>query len=153
MGYMDSLNLIKVTTLIDKYGWLGPADIGEDGNATLFIVIQHAHLETQQKYLPMMRSAVKSGHAKASSLALLEDRVALREGKKQIYGSQVYVGMNGNGSYVLPLEDPENVDQRRARVGLGTLADYLKQFNMTWDVEKYRRDLPVIETLQAKMPK
>jgi hypothetical protein len=100
-----------------------------------------------------MREAVVRGKARARSLALLEDRVALREGRRQIYGSQVYVGMNGVGSYVLPLEDPENVDKRRAAVGLEPLSDYLKNFNMTWNLEKYKRDLPAIEALQDKMPK
>ena len=37
----------------------------------------------------MMRDAVKMVKAKGSSLALLEDRVALRQGKRQIYGSQI----------------------------------------------------------------
>ncbi len=36
-----------------------------------------------------MREAVKKGNANSSSLALLEDRVALRKGEKQIYGSQI----------------------------------------------------------------
>lgn len=85
----DSINQIKVTAILDKYGWLGPEIVGEDGNRTLFMVIQHAEQVIQEKYLPMMKDAVKNGKAKASSLALLEDRVALTQGNKQIYGSQV----------------------------------------------------------------
>jgi hypothetical protein len=85
----DSSNLVSVKSILDKYGWLGADVVGSKGNQTLFLVIQHSNLPTQEKYLPMMRDAVKNGKAKGSRLALLEDRVALAQGKKQIYGSQI----------------------------------------------------------------
>ena len=146
MRMKDSINLIKVSAIIDKYGWLGAGEIGDDANSTLFIVIQHADLKTQEKYLPLMREAVKNGKAKARSLALLEDRVALREGRKQIYGSQVYRDLKTNECFVLPLDDPYNVDIKRAEVGLQPLSVYLEDnFHTKWDVAKYLKDLPFIE--------
>jgi len=84
-----------------------------------------------------MREAVKNGNARASSLALLEDRVSLRKGGKQIYGSQVSQDQETGEHYVLPLEDPENVNIRRAEVGLGPIADYISNWQMTWDVKKH----------------
>lgn len=141
----DSINLIKVSSILDQYGWLGADVVGEQGNTTLFLVIQHADQLTQEKYLPMMRDAVKNGKAKGSSLALLEDRVALRQGKRQIYGSQIGRDETTNLYYVSPLEDPDNVDKRRAEVGLGPLADYVSNWNIKWDVEQYKRDLPALE--------
>lgn len=146
----DSVNLIKVKKILDERGWLGPKIIGNEGNSTLFLVIQHADLETQEKYLPMMREAVSNGNAKASSLALLEDRVALRKGQKQIYGSQIGRDQETGEYYVLPLIDPDNVDQRRAKVGLGTIQDYISNWGMTWDVEAYKKRLPEIEAKQKK---
>jgi hypothetical protein len=146
----DSVNLIKVKKILDERGWLGPKIIGNEGNSTLFLVIQHADLETQEKYLPMMREAVSKGNAKASSLALLEDRVALRKGQKQIYGSQIGRDQETGEYYVLPLIDPDNVDQRRAKVGLGTIQDYISNWGMTWDVEAYKKKLPEIEAKQKK---
>ncbi len=143
----DSINLIKVKAIIDKFGWLGPDVIGDEGNSTLFLVIQHSDIVTQEKYLPIMREAVKNGKAKATSLALLEDRVALRRGKNQIYGSQVVWDMKSNEYFVLPLEDPENVDIRRSKVGLPPLSEYLNYWQMKWDIEKYKRDLPKVKTL------
>ena len=141
----DSINAIKVRYLLDKYGWLGPDDVGEQGNQTLFLVIQHADQATQEKYLPMMREAVKKGKAQGSSLALLEDRVALQQGKKQIYGSQVGRDMESEKYYVQPLSDPDYVDKRRAEVGLPPLAEYLNYWQIKWDVEQYKKDLPEIE--------
>jgi hypothetical protein len=141
----DSINLIKVKAILDQYGWLGSGVIGEQGNSTLFLVIQHADLATQEKYLPMMREAVKNGKAQASSLALLEDRVALRHGQKQIYGSQIRQDPETKEYYVMPLEDPDHVDKRRAEVGLPPLAEYVSHWHIKWDVEQYKKDLPKLE--------
>ena len=145
----DSINLIKVTKILDQYGWLGADVIGPSGNQTLFLVIQHANIKTQEKYLPMMRDAVKNRKAQPSALALLEDRVALRQGKKQIYGSQAS-GMGGE-MYMQPLEDPDNVDKRRAEVGLGPLAEYVQHWNMKWDPGEYKKQLPGIEKKEKEM--
>ncbi len=141
----DSVNLIKVKSILDTYGWLGADVVGSQGSSTLFLVIQHSDQTTQEKYLPMMREAVKNGKAQGSSLALLEDRVALGQGKKQIYGSQVGSDAETNLYYVLPLEDPDNVDKRRASVGLQPLADYLDRWQIIWDVEQYKKDLQTRE--------
>ncbi|MCW3081497.1 DUF6624 domain-containing protein [Segetibacter sp.] len=141
----DSINLIKVKNTLDKYGWLGADVVGEQGSTTLFLVIQHSDRLTQEKYLPLMRDAVKKGKARGSSLALLEDRVALGQGKKQIYGSQIGSDATTKTFHVLPLEDPDNVDKRRAEVGLPPLAEYVKQWQIKWDVEQYKKDLRGME--------
>ncbi len=147
MNEADSVNLIKVKAIIDKYGWLGADIIGSQGNTTLFMVIQHSDLKTQEKYLPIMRQAVNNGKAKASNLALLEDRVAMFEGKKQIYGSQLRWDIKNNTYLIAPIEDPDNVDKRRVAVGLGTLAEYLSNFGLKWNLEQYKKDLPEIEAV------
>lgn len=147
VNYKDSLNLIKVTKILDTKGWVGKDVVGEEANKTLFLVIQHADLQTQQKYLPMMQDAVKKGNASGANLALLEDRVALRQGKKQIYGSQIGKDKETNKYYVSILEDPDNVDKRRAEIGLQPMADYVSKWQIKWDVEQYKKDLPEIEKM------
>ncbi|MBK6526223.1 MAG: hypothetical protein IPG07_12130 [Crocinitomicaceae bacterium] len=69
MRYVDSVNCLKVTKILDEHGWLGATEIGSEGNSTLFLVIQHSDLQVQEKYLPMMRQAVEDGNAEASALA------------------------------------------------------------------------------------
>lgn len=141
----DSINLVKVKAMLDQYGWLGNDIIGGPGSTTLFLVIQHSNQATQEKYLPMMREAVKKGKAQGSSLALLEDRVLLGQGKRQIYGSQIARDQETHVYYVSPLEDPDHVDQRRAEVGLGPLADYVNRWQIKWNIEQYKKDLPTLE--------
>ncbi|MDR2971764.1 MAG: hypothetical protein LBU83_07560 [Bacteroidales bacterium] len=144
----DSINLIKVKNILDERGWLGADIIGGQGNMTLFLVIQHSDLGTQDKYLPMMREAVNKGNASASSLALLEDRVALGKGEKQIYGSQIGRDNETEEYYVLPLMDPDNVDKRRAEVGLEPIQNYISRWDITWDVEEYKKKLSEYELKQ-----
>jgi hypothetical protein len=148
----DSINLIKVTQILDKYGWLGADKIGANGNTALFLVIQHADIKVQEKYLPMMREAAKNGDAQPSSLALLEDRVALRKGKKQFYGSQI--GRFESGEfYVQPLEDPDKVDKWREDVGLRPLNEYTQHWHFNWDPASYKKQLPKIVKREAEMRK
>jgi len=141
----DSVNLKKIEGIIEKYGWPGPDVIGEQGSITLWLVIQHSDLQTQEKYLPIMREAVKNGKVSASHLAYLEDRVALRQGKRQIYGSQIGTDPDTKICYISPLEDPDSVDIRRADVGLPPIAEYAAEYGFVWDVEQYKKDLPGIE--------
>lgn len=148
MGKQDSINLVKVMKILDEKGWVGKNVVGTQANQTLFLVIQHSDLKYQQKYLPMMREAVKKGNANPGNLAYLEDRVALREGKRQIYGSQSSRNKTTNKWYISPMIDPDNVDKRRASVGLGTIAEYAAKMNIEWNLEAYKKELPEIEKLE-----
>ncbi len=138
MHKQDSLNLIEVAKILDTKGWLGPEEVGKDGSSAIFLVIQHAELPTQDKYFPMMKEAVKVKKARPQDLALLEDRILMRHGKKQIYGSQITSGPDGIMK-VHPIEDAANVDKRRAEVGLPPMAKYLEVFEMKWDLEEHIR--------------
>ena len=131
----DSLNLIEVSKILDNYGWLGAETIGTSGNSTLFFIVLHSKLEVQEKYLPLMKEATNSNKAYKSQLALLEDRIALGNGKKQIYGSQVKINPNGTNS-LEPIEDEINVNKRRANVGLEPLEKYLIYFGIKYKLPK-----------------
>ncbi len=96
----------------------------------------------------MMREAVQKGNASPSNFAYLVDRVALRQGKKQSYGSQLARDQFTGEYYILPLLDPDNVDKRRTEVGLEKLQDYVSHMGMTWNVEEYKKKLPEIEAKQ-----
>jgi hypothetical protein len=134
IGIKDSLNLIKVKAILDKYGWLGPDEVGSMGALTLFLVIQHSDLATQQRYLPLMREAVKNKKAAGANLALLEDRVAVGEGRKQMYGSQLRTDPKTGKSTFFPIEDEANVNKRRTAIGLEPLEAYARRFGLEYHV-------------------
>ncbi len=137
----DSLNILEIETILLKYGWLGFDVVGYKGNATIFLVIQHSPLRVQVKYLPLLREAVKNKNARPQDLALLEDRISISQGKKQIYGSQI-IQDNKTGSYFLaPMIDPDNVDKRRAMMGLNPISNYVANWGIVWDLGKYKREM------------
>lgn len=148
----DAANLVQVKAILEERGWVGPKVVGHKASRALFLVIQHADHATQVKYLPMMREAVKQGDAMAMSLALLEDRVALGQKRRQIYGSQIGRDPATGKHYVLPLDDPDRVDERRAAVGLPPMAEYLRFWSIPWEVETFKREQAARESAQTEVP-
>ncbi|WP_295179802.1 DUF6624 domain-containing protein [uncultured Christiangramia sp.] len=145
MKTQDSVNLEKVESILQN-GW--PDDLNMQGNQTIFLVIQHADLQTQKEYYAVIEKAVQDNKTFPANLALLKDRMALREGKKQIYGSQIFIDSNTGKKYVQPLQNPEGVDKLRAEVGLPSMETYLQQsFQMDWNLKEYYKNLPEIEKL------
>lgn len=129
----DSINAEIVFGLLDKHGWMGPEVVGNQGVMTLFLVIQHSELDQQLKYFEMMKQAVADRKLNAANFAMLEDRILMRQGKKQKYGSQLKRD-HETGKYVLyELENPAEVEKLRAEVGLEPLADYLARFEVKRD--------------------
>ncbi len=127
----DSVNTILVSEIIDKYGWLGIDQISDTANRTLFLVIQHADEKTQLKYLEKLKNAARTGKAKPSDYALLLDRTNLKLGKFQEYGSQLSTSFSGKNVFD-PIRDEPNVNKRRKSVGLTTMEEYSKFFNVTY---------------------
>ena len=119
----DSINLIRVCEIIDQYGLV----FGEE-NEILWVVIQHGSLEAQQKYLPMFVEAAEQRNIKGELVAMLQDRIACRLGKPQIYGTQGYYNENGIFQPVAMI-GPEKVNERRASIGMNTLEEYIEQMN------------------------
>lgn len=130
MNSQDSINLAIVSNIIDKYGWLGKEQISEEANHALSLVIQHAPLQSQLKYLPILKEAVKTKKAKATEYALLVDRTNMYQGKFQIYGSQFYYDSKSN-IHVYPISNEPNVNKRRKSVGLPSMEEYIKMVDTT----------------------
>jgi len=134
MRINDSMNLIQVKAIVDKYGWLGKSVIGPSGNFTLWLVIQHAdrELETQKRYLALLEQSVADSESRPVDLAYLRDRVLKNEGKKQVYGTQAWVNPKTQLQEIWPIYDAANVNTRRAQVGLGTVEDYAKMLDAVY---------------------
>lgn len=132
MSYIDSCNLIQVSKILDTYGWLDVEVIGQKANSALFLVIQHSQLKVQEKYLPLLQASVKRGGSKPSNLALLQDRILMRKGLPQIYGSQVVFNKETGNQEFYQIDDEVNVNERRAKVGLMPIEEYAKFFGIEY---------------------
>ena len=130
---IDARNMARVEEIIGQYGWPGKSLVGKEASMAAFLILQHADLTRQEKYLPLLKDAAGKGEARPADVAMLEDRVLVGKGRKQIYGTQLHSGPDTEGKLVLaPIEDEEHVDERRAAVGLMPLADYLKHFGVEY---------------------
>lgn len=129
--HADSTDLEKIEKILDTRGWPPYSEIG-DLYSALFLVIQHADLNTQLKYLPLIQSAADKNDIDPESLAILKDRIAIRQGRKQLYGSQVEYNPATKAYTVSPIEDEPHVNERRAKIGMPPLQEYLKQWNIVY---------------------
>ncbi|RZK83065.1 MAG: hypothetical protein EOO92_00540 [Pedobacter sp.] len=143
MRKADHENLIKVNAIIKKHGWLGPQKVGFNGAQGLFLVIQHADLETQEHYLPIIKEAEKKGEILSSNVAILDDRISIRKGKHQLYGSQGFTDNQTGKKYIYPILDVDNLDIRRKAMGMPPMREYV----LGWDAEHYKKELPALEIL------
>jgi hypothetical protein len=124
---IDKANQARIDEIVKTHGWPGKKEFGSRAALAAFLVIQHSTSEMMRRYLPILRNAMENGDVDKSSFALLDDRVRMIEGRPQRYGSQVQ-GSPNSKMYFWQIEDEENVDKRRAEMGLEPLAEYAKRF-------------------------
>jgi hypothetical protein len=121
---MEAVHLENAALLdeaFDSIGWPGRHVVGEDGAAAAFLILQHAicRPDVQRRGLLLLLDAIPRGDANALDAAYLSDRIAVFEGRKQLYGTQF--DWTDGALSPAPIADPETVDVRRASVGLPPL--------------------------------
>ena len=147
---IDEQNTLRATQIIDSFGrWPGRDVLGYSADLTLWLCIQHADQrpEVAVRYLPMLKAAVDERRTDPMHYAYLIDRIRMHEGREQVYGTQTYRAKTDNGStffFVIPIEDVDHVDERRAAMGMESLAEYVESMNAHWDPVQYKKDLPKI---------
>jgi uncharacterized protein DUF6624 len=124
VGQIDAENTARMKELVERHGWPTIARVGAEGEGNAWLLVQHADEDVpfQERCLVLLRGAVAAGEANPKHLAYLADRVDMHRGRPQRYGTQ-FVPKDGTLE-PWKLEDPARVDEWRAEVGLGTLAEY-----------------------------
>ena len=115
----DSINLVLVDGILSQYGFPRKELVGDFGNQAPWLVFQHANLDYQKRFLPQLEAAVSHGDIAPIYLALLRDRIDVREGRPQRYGTQI----DGKGN-IAPLLDASRVNQWRQEVGLPPIEQF-----------------------------
>jgi hypothetical protein len=83
-----------------------------------------------------MEKSVVKGESRTGDLALLKDRILMRQGKPQQYGSQVVFNKTTGSQEFYQIADEKNVNVRRANVGLEPLEEYAKYFGIDYKLPK-----------------
>ncbi len=130
-------NIKKVKKILDNNDWPEQTVIGDQGNRTICNVLQHADQETREYYIPMMRQAVLDKKLEPRYLVRAEDRIATDNGELQIYGGQMKYYPKTKSFNLWPVYDPENIDERRAKIGLEPIAEFLEnRFDFEWNLQE-----------------
>ena len=116
----------RLAEILDGHGWPTAGSVGAEAARRAWLVAQHAdrQLGLQRRALTLMTEAVRAGEADPRQLAMLQDRVLVNEGRRQIYGTQI-AGVVDGAPVPWPCEDPERMDDRRAEVGLEPFLDHV----------------------------
>lgn len=147
---IDDENLVIVEDVLQQ-GL--PAGLSADSYNTIWIVIDHASIEKQEEYLPIVEQMSAEGLIPIDKHAILLDRVAMRQKRPQRYGSQVlqFGQADAVKSYVWPVENPIVLDSLRSSVGMCPIADYVNQITETTGIEAiYKPDMTVEEITQMR---
>lgn len=128
-----------------------PKGLAADSYKTIWLVIDHAPLDKQEAYLPLIEQMAARNIIGKDDYATLFDRIAMGQDRPQRYGTQsVQFGTNEvQQLHLWPVENPEILDSLRSTVGMSPIVDYLNtltnitgikaQFDATLSIEEIKR--------------
>lgn len=88
---IDWRNTARMKLVIDEFGWPTKSMVSKDGARAAWLMAMHADHETkfQRRCLELMKAALEHDEVSAVHVAYLTDRVRNREGRPQVYGTQL----------------------------------------------------------------
>ena len=142
---IDSANTADLQALIAQYGFPSWKIVGQKGAENAWLIAQHSFFYLPE-YLKRYRQAVLENDAERRFLAYMEDRYLMMQGRPQIYGTQM-AGMGDDMGYH-PIMDMENLDRRRAAMGIRPFSDYVK----SWGLEELSINSDYLDYLTQYYP-
>lgn len=133
---IDVANTRRMQEIVQQIGWPTRSKVGAYASDMAWLLVQHAdHDRDFQKKCLILMKELPEDEVKVANIAYLEDRVRVGEGRPQVYGTQFFTDEQGNFG-PRPIEDPANIDLRRKKVGLGTLAAYTRLIEEAYQTHK-----------------
>jgi hypothetical protein len=121
---INNTNTQLLLAYLAEYTWSELTLQGKDNAERAYFIARQSDAKTQQKLLPLFEKAYADKQFSGHKLAEFTDTVLIGMKKKQRYGTQLAIV---NGEIVFnTIEDSENVDARRHKLGLMPLEDYKK---------------------------
>ena len=119
-------NLEELLEIVADVGWPGLTRVGPMGADAAWIVAQHADAANDRRraVVDPLREAVAAGEADPRHYATLVDRIAAVDGAPQRFGT-IVLADGGEAIFPVPIDDPDELDARRAALGLPPVADEL----------------------------
>lgn len=140
MQAVDAENQRVVSDLLGR-GW--PEGLPDEANETIWLVIDHAGLGMQKRWMPLIQRQAETGRISKSSYATLLDRMLMREKRPQRYGTQtvsVSRMIEGDSTrreqqcWLWPVADSGRLDSLRSTVELGPIGAYLRTVEAVYGI-------------------
>lgn len=114
----------RMKLIVSEIGWPSISKVGTEISYDAWLLVQHADHDVEfQKYcLELMK---QEGDVDVINMAYLEDRIRVNSNELQVYGTQFT--QIDNQHVPQPIENEAAVDERRAAIGLSSLAEHIKQ--------------------------
>lgn len=125
MAAVDVRNQLRLDEITSQFGWPSALSVGREAASAALLIIEHSDVQTKEQYLPLLRQAVEDGQEDPSLLAQLEDEVSVANTGYQIYGTEISI--DTGVPVLVPILDPEQLDARRARLGLQPIEEHLRE--------------------------
>jgi len=124
--------------ILERYGWPTRSIFGATAGVHAFILSVHARdLDLQKKCRELLRRAQRSDEADSFHYAYLWDRIALRQNRRQRFGTH-FVRLGEDQWGLLPAQNPNSIDRRRYELGLMALREEIccqEAFEVCWTDE------------------
>lgn len=121
-------NCMLAQDILSEYGYPGFDLVGEQSSKNYWLIVQHCDTfpDFQRMVLKEMKKHVEVENAHGRNYAYLTDRVRINANQAQLYGTQVQYDLEKGIALPKDLEDSENVNTRRAAIGMESLEEYLE---------------------------
>ena len=123
LSQTDTRLTLELKQIVEEKGWPTIALAGIDASNAAMLILTHTPDHAwQRQILPQLQALADIGKIDPSPLAMVVDKELVAEGKLQRYGSQ-FKYTNGEIA-MYAVEDPGNLDQRRAKALLPPMDVY-----------------------------
>lgn len=141
---VDVENTRRMKEIVAQIGWPTISKVGSHASDMAWLLVQHAdHDREFQKMCLDLLKAQPEDEVCPANIAYLENRVRVGAGRPQLYGTQFHTDEAGKfGPW--PIEDPDNVDERRKAVGLQPLSEYTRRIEESY--KQLRANSPAPES-------
>jgi len=134
----------RICQILNSKQWPGKSSVDNEGASSWITLIKtYASVQQQRAVLPIISAGVERGEIpKDDELAALIDKLRLRLGLPQIFGTQF---IEENGFLVLyPIQSDQNIDAWRSEYGLPTLREGFQRMQI------FYRKLVIRSTAKVK---
>ncbi|MDB4769096.1 hypothetical protein OAG16_03355 [Saprospiraceae bacterium] len=127
MEKLHKRNSKILNEIIDEIGYPTIEKVGGEASEAAWLIIQHSigQPEFMRKCVDLLKNVVNENKANRINLAFLTDRIAVFEGKPQLYGTQFDWDETGE---LIPnqFDDLDRVNYRRKSIGLNKLEEQIE---------------------------